>query len=281
MMPGTSAYQTDSDPVQLEYEASGAISPGDRQFATTVAKAFELLRCFTPVNPLLSNSELAARTGLSRPTVSRFTYTLTKLGYVRADASSGKYRLAPAVVALGYPLLATIRLRQLARPLMNTLAERTRASVSMGIRDRLSILYVETSRSTANWPSQMSDVGLRYSIASTAIGHAYVASCDAAERSALLNEMKVRTPKAWTRYAQRLRQAQAEFAAKGFCSSYGEQHSDYCAVGVPLGRQVDGESIVFNCVAPGSVISPRLLETSVGPQLVAMVEQLRNVARTL
>ena len=52
-------------------------------------------------------------------------------------------------------------------------------------------------------------------------------------------------------------------------------------VGVPLGRQVDGESIVFNCVAPGSVISHRLLETSVGPQLVAMVEQLRNVARSL
>ena len=280
-MPRTSAYQANRDPVQLEYEATGAIPAEDRQFATTVAKAFELLRCFAPVEPLLSNSELATRTGLSRPTVSRFTYTLTKLGYLRADAKSGKYRLAPGVVALGYPLLATIGLRQLARPLMNSLAERARASVSMGIRDRLSIIYVETSRSSANWPSQMSDVGLRYSIASTAIGHAYVAGCDDTERTALLNEMKVRTPKAWAQYAQRLRQAQQEFAAKGFCSSYGEQHSDYCAVGVPLGRTVDGESIVFNCVAPGSVVSRKQLETSVGPQLVAMVEQLRNVARTL
>lgn len=280
-MPPTSAYQTDSDPVHLEYDATGAISAEDRQFATTVGKAFDLLRCFTPVKPVLSNSELAARTGLSRPTVSRFTYTLTKLGYLRTDAQSGKYRLGPAVIALGYPLLATIGLRQLARPLMNSLAERTRASVSMGIRDRLSIIYVETSRSSAHWPSQMSDVGLRYSIASTAIGHAYVAGCDAAERSAVLNEMKVRTPKAWAQYAQRLRQAQHEFADNGFCSSYGEQHSDYCAVGVPLGRAVDGESIVFNCVAPQSAISRRQLETSIGPQLVGMVEQLRNVARAL
>jgi DNA-binding IclR family transcriptional regulator len=280
-MPLPSAYQTDSDPVQLEYEATSTSAVDDRQFATTVAKGFAILRCFTPVTPVLGNSELAQRTGLGRPTVSRFTYTLTKLGYLRTDARTGKYRLGPAVVALGYPVLATIGLRQLARPLMNDLAERTNASVSMGIRDRLSIVYVETSRSTANAAAQMSDVGLRYSIASTAIGHAYVAGCDAAERSALLNEMKVRTPKAWARYAHRLREAQQEFARKGFCSSYGEQHSDYCAVGVPLGRTVDGESIVFNCVAPIALVSRRQLESSVGPQLVRMVDQLRGTARSL
>jgi|tagenome__1003787_1003787.scaffolds.fasta_scaffold20275349_1 DNA-binding IclR family transcriptional regulator len=280
-MPPPSAYQTDCDPVQLEYEAATMTALDDRQFATTVAKGFSILRCFTPVNPVLGNSELAQRTGLGRPTVSRFTYTLTKLGYLRTDNRTGKYRLTPAVVALGYPVLATMSLRQLARPLMNSLAERTHASVSMGVRDRLSIVYVETSRSTANAAAQMSDVGLRYPIASTAIGHAYVAGCDAAERAAVLNEMKVLTPKAWAQYAHRLREAQQEFARKGFCSSYGEQHSDYCAVGVSFGRTVDGESIVFNCVAPLAAVSRRQLESSVGRQLVSMVDQLRSMARTL
>jgi len=54
---------------------------GDRQFATTLARGLEVLRCFTPLEPLLGNKEISVRTGLPKPTVSRLTYTLTKLGY--------------------------------------------------------------------------------------------------------------------------------------------------------------------------------------------------------
>ncbi len=272
-----SAYQTDQEPADLEYNAGVLASPSDRQFATTLAKGLEILRCFTPVKPVLGNSELAERTGLSRPTISRFTYTLTKLGYLRSDAATGRYRLGPAVISLGYPLLASIALRQSVRPLMNQVARELHGSVSMGIRDRLSIVYVETSRSKSPW-TQLSDVGLRYPIASTAIGHAYVAGCDPAARESLLNEIKVHTPGMWARYQGRLQQAQDEFARKGFCSSYGEQHPDYYAVGVPMDRLVDGELIVFNCVVPLPIASPETVETTIGPRLAAMVHQLREGA---
>ena len=75
----------------------------DKQFATTLARGLDLLRCFSPQRPALSNGELSALTGLSRPTVSRFTYTLTKLGYLKQERRSGNYELGTAVVALGYP----------------------------------------------------------------------------------------------------------------------------------------------------------------------------------
>ena len=274
-----SAYQIDREPADLEYQASALATLNDRQFATTLSKGLEILRCFTPVKPVLGNSELADHTGLSRPTISRFTYTLTKLGYLRTDVDTGKYRLGPAVISLGYPLLASITLRQIARPLMNEVAKTMRASVSMGIRDRLSIVYVETSRAESPWAAQLTDIGLRYPIASTAMGHAYVAGCEPAAREALLNEIRVHTPAVWERHAPRLKQAQEEFAAKGFCSSYGDQHPDYLAVGVPMGRMVDGELIVFNCVAQAHVVSRSSIETTLGPKLVAMVEQLRQATR--
>ena len=38
------------------------IAATDRQFATTLAKGLEILRCFTPVKPVLGNSELAEKT---------------------------------------------------------------------------------------------------------------------------------------------------------------------------------------------------------------------------
>src|ERR1051326_4467801 len=43
---------------------------GDRQFATTLARGLEVLRCFTPLEPLLGNKEISVRTGLPKPTVS-------------------------------------------------------------------------------------------------------------------------------------------------------------------------------------------------------------------
>jgi len=39
---------------------------GDRQFATTLARGMELLRCFTPAEPVLGNRELAMQMLRSR-----------------------------------------------------------------------------------------------------------------------------------------------------------------------------------------------------------------------
>src|SRR3569623_1734225 len=94
----------------------------DRQFATTLARGLEVLRCFTPEEPFLGNKDLAERTGLPRPTISRFTYTLVRLGYLR-QLDSGKYQLGSATVSLGYPMLARVRIRQVVRPAMNEMAD--------------------------------------------------------------------------------------------------------------------------------------------------------------
>ena len=96
-------------PATFSYEHEG-----DRQFATTLARGLEVLRCFTPLEPLLGNKEISVRTGLPKPTVSRLTYTLTKLGYLRHNMRLGKYQLGSAVLSIGYPLLASMNVRQVA-----------------------------------------------------------------------------------------------------------------------------------------------------------------------
>ena len=54
----------------------------DPQFAYTLAKGLAVLRAFDGSSPFLSNSEIARRTGLTRPTVARLTRTLGMLGYL-------------------------------------------------------------------------------------------------------------------------------------------------------------------------------------------------------
>ena len=89
----------------------------DRQFSMNLARGLEVLRAFSASTPLLGNREIADRTGLPKPTVSRLTYTLTLLGYLARDGQSQKYRLGPGVLALGHPLLASMHVRQMAKPL--------------------------------------------------------------------------------------------------------------------------------------------------------------------
>ena len=55
----------------------------DRRFVTALARGLTLLRCFSPSDRWLAHQELARRAGLPQATVSRLTYTLTSLGYLR------------------------------------------------------------------------------------------------------------------------------------------------------------------------------------------------------
>ncbi|WP_084455086.1 acyl-CoA dehydrogenase family protein [Comamonas composti] len=118
----------------------------DRQFAMNLARGMEVLRAFTATTPLLGNREISDRTGLPKPTVSRLTYTLTLLGYLSRDARLQKYRLGPGVLSLGHPLLASMQVRQLAKPFMESLARTTGCTVNLGVRDRDQLVYIDSVR---------------------------------------------------------------------------------------------------------------------------------------
>ena len=264
-------------------EAAAPLSPpsanfsyeheGDRQFATTLARGLEVLRCFTPLEPLLGNKEISVRTGLPKPTVSRLTYTLTKLGYLRHNMRLGKYQLGSAVLSIGYPLLASMSVRQAARPLMKELADYCNGSVSMGVRDRLNMVYVESCRS-GNSITTLPDIGTAVPIWQSVIGRAFLAACTPAEREGVLNQIKVKEPEPHRKFRPAIDKALEDIRLRGFCVSVGELRREMCAVGVPMRRTVDGEIVSFNCTVPSFAAKKGELEEDLGPRLVAMVRNI-------
>ena len=93
--------QSGHDLREMPTPASRARSIGsDRKFVSALARGLEVLRAFTPTEGLLGNGEIVERTGLPKPTVTRLTYTLTKLGYLAYVERLGKYQLAPAALVL-------------------------------------------------------------------------------------------------------------------------------------------------------------------------------------
>jgi len=246
---------------------------GDRQFATTLARGLELLRCFTPEQPVLGNKELAHKLGLPTATVSRLTYTLTCMGYLAAADSYGKVQLGSTVLSLGYPLLAQFALRRQARPLMLELAEITGGSISIGIRDRLTIVYIETSRPSSKRIYPL-EVGSSHSLAGTAIGRAWLMACRPPEREALLNQLRVKAPEEWQRHGAQLMENLRQYPRTGCCVSIGEIYPDVQAVAVPLGRIDRREIAALNCSFQGRALDENWLRKKIAPQLLTLARQL-------
>jgi DNA-binding IclR family transcriptional regulator len=144
----------------------------------------------------------------------------------------------------------------------------------MGIRDRLNIVYVETSRSTAMFSRQLSDIGLSQPIAKTAIGRAYLAACGAAEREAILNEIRIKTPQIWESHWKKVQASLSDYESFGFCTSWGDMRSDVHAVGVSLRLVSTGDIVAFNCALQSFLVTPEQIRSDIGPRLVAMVRGL-------
>jgi DNA-binding IclR family transcriptional regulator len=249
----------------------------DRQFVIALARGLDILRAFTPQDGLLGNQEIATRTGLPKPTVSRLTHTLTRLGYLTHSERLGKYQLGTAVLSLGYAVLANMGLRSVARPFMQDLAEYANASVSLGSRDRLNMVYIEHCRSIGTVTLRL-DLGSRIPIATTAMGRALMAALPDRERDYLMTHIAKRDPKNWPRIQTGIERAVEDYKAHGFTISAGDWQTDVHAVGVPM-IPPDGSGIfAFNCGGPAFLFDRKRLVSDLGPRLVNLV---RNVEAAL
>lgn len=246
----------------------------DRNFVVALARGLEILRCFEPRDGVLGNQEIAARTAIPKPTVSRLTYTLTRLGYLAYSQRLEKYQLAPGVLALGFSFLAGTGIRQIARPLMQELADRADAAVSLGVRDRLRMVYLEHCRGQGNLTLAL-EVGSRIPMATTAMGRAFLAALPEAERRYLMAHMQRRYGDAeWRDIRRGIDEALESFTEHGFCSSVHAWERDVNGVGVPLIIGHGEDIVAFNCGAPAFKLSRERLLREVGPALVATVRAI-------
>jgi DNA-binding IclR family transcriptional regulator len=222
-----------------------ADAEGDRQFAIALARGLEVLRAFGPSDRALSNRELCDRTGLPKATVSRMTHTLTLLGYLSRGADQ-RVSLAAGVLALGYPLLAGMSIRQVARPWLEQLARETGCTVNLGTRDRLCAVYLDSCRADRGneW---LPDIGAPLPLLTSAIGRALILARPAAEQSAILNRLKVDDPRRFRDERALLDAERDAFRRRGFTHGPGQMRPDVHAVAAPLEQSLHPDTVAINC----------------------------------
>jgi len=253
----------------------GTEAPETGNSAASLTRGLEILRAFTAGDSTLGNQDLIERTGLPKATVSRLTATLVSLGYLHYDSQLGRYSIGPATVSLGYSALSSNAVIHIAKPLMQDLADRSGVAVALGTRDGLEMVYLANCRSLSPVSLRL-NVGSRLPIWRTAMGLAYLAEMRAEIRDAVVKQLIEDTPDQETRIRTAVADALEGYKARGFVGTYGAWYSYINAVGVAF-RPTDGSPLVaITCGGIVDIIPKDVCIKTVGPDLVRMVETMRN-----
>jgi len=240
------------------------------QFVSAVARAFSVLRCFEHGVQYLGNQEIAKRTGLPKPTVSRFTFTLSALGYLNYSPEREKYCLGTAVLGLGHAFMKSNDVLAVARPLMAELAAQTQAAVMIGAADGMRMVLLDICQGDATFQLKL-DIGARVPHGSTALGRADLAARPLAIFESRLAEIERDcAPAEWPRIRAGILRARQDYENYGFCFSLGDWNPDVFAVGVPMVSADRSRVLAFNCSGRVSVMTREKLLHEVGPRLLAL-----------
>ncbi|WP_261977551.1 IclR family transcriptional regulator [Marinobacter sp. F3R11] len=248
----------------------------DRKFVEALSRGLNVLRAFSQGSVILGNQDIARLTNLPKPTVSRMTYTLTKLGYLSYNTQLEKYQLSSGVLALGYAYVSNLKVRQLAKPYMDEFARQTNMSVGLTCRDRLHMIYVE-NRLPPEASLLRMDIGIKLPMATTSAGRAYY--CAIAEKGRKIIEESMAQkygPEAWPEKKEGLDHAMEDYKKYGFCLSIGEWDRNINSAGVPVHLQ-DGTIMTLTCAAPSYLVSAEKLRDSIAHQLAMLASDIESL----
>ncbi|WP_448030945.1 IclR family transcriptional regulator [Bradyrhizobium liaoningense] len=257
-------------PRSTETEADDA---GGRLFVSALARGLDVLSAFRARDRALGNQELAERTGLPKPTISRITHTLTQLGYLSYDARSTTYQLGSRAISLSYAALANLDVRNIARPIMTELAETNNLHVALGTRDQLMILNIETCEGHGLVGLRLPS-GSRVPMAITAIGKAYLAAISDDERNKILSEISKQHGSEWRTIVKSVERSIGEIEKRGFCTSAGEWRKDINAVGAAIIPPGGGTVYALSFGGPAYLVSQEQLEHEYGPAIAAAAKTI-------
>ena len=111
-----------------------------RDYVSSLARGLEVLRAFNRTQRKMTLSEVANETGNTRAGARRILLTLVHEGYAVSDGKL--FDLTPQVLELGFSVLSSKGVWDIARPFIEHLSEEVRESVSAAVLDKYDVVYV-------------------------------------------------------------------------------------------------------------------------------------------
>src|SRR5690606_20482576 len=117
-----SSEQFRSQATEARADAAAGTNP-PREAIVSLTRGLDILRCFRPGDGPLTVLEIARRTGLPRQSVNRLVYSLAQMGCLERRQADGRYQVGRRMMGIGQALLAGLPIREIARPVMQRIAD--------------------------------------------------------------------------------------------------------------------------------------------------------------
>lgn len=247
----------------------------DPQFAYTLERGLRILQSFSAAFPRLSNRELSELTGLPKPTVSRLTYTLIRIGYLRRCEGDSHFEVSPAVLRLGYSVVSHLAFRRVAMPHLHSLANAINGSAVILTRDGLSMLTLESAAKRDvfhRWPAPGNTVNL----IGTAVGLGWLVGATRAERDRLLREIAQHDPAQADRVRADYAMALQQLAKFGFVFRRNVIRPDTCTMVTPLRRLPGEDVLVLACAVATTPARAAAIESAAAKLLLVTATQITD-----
>ncbi len=266
------ARMNDSESQSTAMQPVPATSPSRAPRADEVrvlSRGLAILKAFMPRNLPLGNSQLAESTGLPRPTVSRLTATLTRLGYLEQMPAQGGYRLGISALTLGFAALTHADVRRRARPHMQRLANDEDLLVVLAVRHDMAMVCYEVCRGPGMLTMRVSP-GSRLVLPNSAMGRALLGSLDPKDASLLRAQIATRFAAEWPHIEPALDEARQQIHELDFCVTLSSLEPDVNSTATVLDFGQGASRFVLGCSAPAFRYSPQRCLDELGPRLLAV-----------
>jgi len=231
----------------------------DARGASVIVNAIAVLRCFSVAEPVLGVTEIAARVGMHKSTVSRILATLEQEELVERDSDSRRYRLGLGLIAVAGPLLAEMEERKVAYPVLRQLTERTKETSALMVWNGRESMCVEQIASPLQ-VKHTAPLGASYHDALSASVQVFLALEPEERVRAMLRDGTISYPgldePAAEAYILRL----AEAARRGYATNYGESSLDEVGVASPVYDHRGNVVAAVMIPAPRYRVSPETLQ---------------------
>jgi IclR family transcriptional regulator, pca regulon regulatory protein len=258
--------------------SNASVKQGDPNFMTSLARGLAVIRAFSDHRDSLTVPRISELTGLSRATVRRCLYTLSKLGYVASDQRS--FKLEPKILELGHAYLSSKPLATAAQPILDRLCHAVHESCSIAVLEGDDVLYVARAAVTLRILSIDLGVGSRLPAYCTSMGRILLAyqSEERLQRYLGRAEFPVRTKYTITSPA-RLADELTDARKKGYCIVDQELEMGLRSIAAPVFGKADTIICAINVGTHAARVPITELRETIYPRLRAAAEQLSAILR--
>lgn len=192
-----------------------------------VERALAVLDAFDAQHQSLTLQEIGRRTGIPKATTFRLVNSLQECGYLIRDAQQ-RFSLSLKVTRLAGLVLSTTGIRDIARPTMAEVSEKSGETVTLNARlgdERICIDVVET-------PATLMTIikpGEHVSLVVGATAQLFLAYMPEKEVDRIMSEQSMTRP---ARAA--LKEKLAQYRKDGYAMSAGQRVADLTAIAVPI-----------------------------------------------